>query len=170
VLHLYDIILRQNVQLIRKDYTREHYSGDTITSMSLEGVFDKNDNMVSDGVLYTKYVSSLETDYQHYNYPTGFYENKEDKEENEEYKREKIDNYVKYFAVNNISMICFKILNITDKMFKCFETIYKKENKSELFSIERNNLDKLIINKATEIYDKKQVELINKLKEKYLNN
>ena len=104
------------------------------------------------------------------NYPTGFYENKEDKEENEEYKREKIDNYVKYFAVNNISMICFKILNITDKMFKCFETIYKKENKSELFSIERNNLDKLIINKATEIYDKKQVELINKLKEKYLNN
>lgn len=97
-------------------------------------------------------------------YPAGYYEGEE---RSEEYERVKIDNYVKFFAKNDISMICFQILNITDKMYNIFKDIYEKEKKPELFSIEKNNIDKIIINKALEIYKKEEEKLINKLLKKY---
>ena len=99
------------------------------------------------------------------NYPKGFYEGEENLEE---YKREKIDDYVEFFAKNDISMICFQILNITERMYDTFKKIYEKEKKPELFSIEKNNLDKIIINKALKIYETEEKKLLDKLEKKYL--
>ena len=97
-------------------------------------------------------------------YPKGFYEG-----DNEEFRRRDIDELVKDLAQKNISLICFDILKITEKMFDEFKTIYDKEGKKELFSVEKKDLEKIIINKSSELINKEN-EIIEVLKNKFLQN
>ena len=97
-------------------------------------------------------------------YPKGFYEG-----DNEEFRRRDIDELVKDLAQKNISLICLDILKITEKMFDEFKTIYDKEGKKELFSVEKKDLEKIIINKSSELINKEN-EIIEVLKNKFLQN
>lgn len=100
------------------------------------------------------------------NYPKGFYESKENIEE---FKRRDINELVKELAKKNISFICLDILKYTEKMFEIFRKIYKDENKSEFFSIEKGNLNEIIIKKAIEICKKEEEEILNTLRKQNNN-
>jgi hypothetical protein len=95
------------------------------------------------------------------NYPKGYYEGEED------FEKIDIKHVVKEFAERDIFLVCFNILKFTDKMFKKFQDIYKDEKKSELFSIEKykKNIDKIIIQKATDLMKEKEKKF-----EEYLSN
>lgn len=102
------------------------------------------------------------------NYPNGFY--KDDKgEEYEEFKRRDINSLVQELAKKEISFVCLDILKYTEKMFNIFKEIYEKENKSEFFSIEKGNLDEIIINKATELCKSQEKGILNILRDKVNN-
>ena len=101
------------------------------------------------------------------NYPNGFYESEE---VDDEFKRRDINTLIEELAKKEISLVCLDILKFTEKMFNKFKKIYEKKNKSELFSIEKGNLDEIIIKKATELCKKKEDETLNFLKDKYKEN
>ena len=90
------------------------------------------------------------------NYPEGYYKGEE--EDSEEFRRENIEDLVRKFAEKNISLVCFTILQYTDKMFAKFQEIYDKNNKSNLFLIEKekNKIDEIFIQKATDLMKKKE--------------
>ena len=103
------------------------------------------------------------------NYPDGYYKGEE--EDSEEFRRENIEDLVQKFAEKDIYLVCFTILQYTDKMFGIFQEIYNKNNKSNLFSIEKdkNKIDKIFIQKATDLMKKKEETffkfLVDKLEE-----
>ena len=96
------------------------------------------------------------------NYPEGYYDG--DNIDDEEFRRREIHLLVKELAHKNIALACLNILDLTDKMFLKFRDLYEKEQKRELFFVEKNDLDKFIIIKATELFKQKEKEIIDSLK------
>ena len=77
------------------------------------------------------------------------------------FKRKKMKELVRDFAKKDISLVCFDILELTQKMFNIFNDIYKEENKSEFYYIEKGKLDEIIIKKAIDIYKMKEETIRN---------
>lgn len=98
------------------------------------------------------------------NYPDEVYSN-----QNNLFNREKMSDLVEKFTKEDISLVCFDILKITDKMFSKFKEIYNKENKSDLFSIEKGKLEIVIFKKAIDIYKKKEEEIKKYIKENIIS-
>lgn len=96
------------------------------------------------------------------NYPKGNYEGEEN------FYRKDIKELVRDFAKDNIFLVCFNILKFTDKMFQKFQDIYKDEKKLELFSIEKykKNIDKIIIQKATDLMKEREKKFEEELSNK----
>ena len=101
------------------------------------------------------------------NYPKGFYEVEEGEEVYEDFKRRDVNELVSELARKDISLVCLDILKVTEKMFNIFKEIYEKENKSELFSIEKGNLNEIIIEKAIELCKKEEKEILNNFRNAY---
>ena len=67
-----------------------------------------------------------------------------------------IEDYIKYFAQNEISLLCLKINSTTDKMFNIFEGVYnknKKENsKSQFALVKENQLFDIVTKNAIKLF------------------
>ena len=104
------------------------------------------------------------------NYPKGFYKAEEGEEVYEDFKRRDINELVKELAKRDISLVCLDILKYTEKMFNIFKDIYEKEKKSKIFSIEKGNLNEIIIEKATELCKNEKEGILNILRKAYKDN
>ena len=107
-------------------------------------------------------TSYHDLDQKNKNYIDKYPKETYDKTEDIYFKRRKMDELVREFASNDISLVCFDILKITKKMYNIFQEIYKKENKQKMFSIEKiekNNLDIIIINKVIDEYNKNEEKI-----------
>ena len=98
-----------------------------------------------------QYYDIIEENYD--NYPEG------------DPKNRNIEDFIKYFAENEISLFCLKINQATDKMFKIFEEVYnknKKENSNNQFSAESANnlIDVIISNAINTFHNRKEIEII----------
>ena len=98
-----------------------------------------------------QYYDIIEDNYD--NYPEGDPNNRN------------IEDFIKYFAENEISLFCLKINQATDKMFKIFEEVYnknKKENSNNKFSAESANnlIDVIISNAINTFHNSKEMEII----------
>ena len=82
----------------------------------------------------------------------------------EEFKRKNIEKLVEEFVERNFNLICLNIHDNTKKMFNMFEEKYNSKIKNNLFSLSDKNLDKCIIEKVSELYAKKEEEILNQLK------
>ena len=82
----------------------------------------------------------------------------------EEFRRKNIEKLVEEFVERNFNLICLNIHDNTKKMFNMFEDKYNSKNKNNLFSLSDKNLDKCIIEKVSELYAKKEEEILNQLK------
>ena len=76
-----------------------------------------------------------------------------------------IEDYIEFFAKNDISIFCLKINNTTDKMFQIFGDIYnknKKQNSNNQFRVDsEQNISKLIISSAIEVFqNRKPIEIL----------
>ena len=96
------------------------------------------------------------------NYPEGYYDG--DNIDDEEFRRREMDVLVKELAHKNIALACLDILTLTNKMFLKFRDIYEKEQKKEIFFVEKKDLDKFIIIKSTELFQQKEKEIMDSLK------
>ena len=91
--------------------------------------------------------------------------------DNQSFKREKIEKLVENFVDNNYNLVCLDIQHQnTQKMFKMFEEKYNKKEKEKLFSVSKDNFDKCVIKKVTELYKEKEENMKLILKENWKNN
>ena len=100
---------------------------------------------------YEETPETAETNYD--DYPNG------DKE------GRNIEDYIEFFAKNDISIFCLKINNSTDKMFQIFGDIYdknKKQNSNNQFRVDsEQNFSKIIISNAIEMFqNRKPIEFL----------
>jgi hypothetical protein len=100
---------------------------------------------------YDETPETTETNYD--DYPNG------DKE------GRNIEDYIEFFAKNDISIFCLKINNSTDKMFQIFGDIYdknKKQNSNNQFRVDsEQNFSKIIISNAIEMFqNRKPIEFL----------
>ena len=112
--------------------------------------------LITDSPCHGKEYHNLEDDY-----PDGFYQNNSI----EEYKRADIKTLIKLFTYNDIYLVCFDLHKYTKIMYDAFKKIYDEVNKSQLFSIENDRLDKVIISKAINSLKNKKEEIITFLKD-----
>ena len=114
------------------------------------------------------------TKYHDLDQKVEIYKDKFPKEEynsnDEELKREKIEKLVEEFVNRDFNLICLDIHENTKKMFKMFEDKYGQKNKNNMFNVikeekkEKEVLVKCIIQKVSELYTKKEEEIIENLK------
>ena len=112
--------------------------------------------LITDSPCHGKDYHDLEDDY-----PDGFYKNNSI----EEYKREDIKKLIKEFTQKDIYLVCFDLHSCTKIMYESFKKIYDEEKKSQLFSIEKDRIDKVIIRKAIDLLKNKKKEIITFLKD-----
>ena len=84
---------------------------------------------------------------------------------NDAFKRRSIETIVEEFVNMNFNLICLDIHENTQKMFKMFEEKYNSKNKSELFSISKEDLVHCIIQKVCLLYSHEKGEILKNLKE-----
>jgi hypothetical protein len=84
---------------------------------------------------------------------------------NDVFKRRSIETIVEEFVNMNFNLICPDIHENTQKMFKMFEEKYNSKNKSELFSISKEDLVHCIIQKVCLLYSQEEGEILKNLKE-----
>ena len=100
-----------------------------------------------------KYYEETEETKENYdNYPDGDREGRN------------IEEYIEYFAKNDISIFCLKINNSTDKMFKIFTDVYnknKKKDSTNQFKVDSdNNIFKIITSNAINMFqNRKPIEI-----------
>ena len=82
----------------------------------------------------------------------------------EEFRRKNIEKLVEEFVERNFNLICLNIHDNTKKMFNMFEEKYNSKIKNNLFSLSDKNLDKCIIEKVSELYAKKEEEILKRIK------
>ena len=100
---------------------------------------------------YDETPETTETNYD--DYPNG------DKE------GRNIEDYIEFFAKNDISIFCLRINHTTDKMFQIFQDIYdknKKQNSNNQFRVDsEQNISKIIISNAIEMFqNRKPIEFL----------
>ena len=79
-------------------------------------------------------------------------------------KGRNIEDYIKFFSQNEISLFCLKINSTTDKMFKIFQTIYEenknKDSKNEFVVGEGNKLLNIVTENAVKTFqNRKNIDL-----------
>jgi myosin protein heavy chain len=79
-------------------------------------------------------------------------------------KKRNIEDYIKFFAENEISLYCLKINNTTDKMFKIFKDVYdnnkNKNSKCEFIVQEGKKIFNIVTENAVKIFrNRKKVEI-----------
>lgn len=100
-----------------------------------------------------KYYEETEETKENYdNYPDGDREGRN------------IEEYIEYFAKNDISIFCLKINNSTDKMFNIFTDVYnknKKKDSTNQFKVDSdNNIFKIITSNAINMFqNRKPIEI-----------
>ena len=91
--------------------------------------------------------------------------------DNQNFKREKIEKLLEKFVDNNFNLVCLDIQHQnTQKMFKMFEEKYNEKKKEKLFSISKDNFDKCLIKKVTELYKEKEENMVSILRENSKKN
>jgi hypothetical protein len=67
-----------------------------------------------------------------------------------------IEDYIEYFAKNDISVFCLKINNTTDKMFRIFSDVYnknKRQDSTNQFKVDsEQNITKIITSNVIEMF------------------
>ena len=86
------------------------------------------------------------------NYPNGDRENRD------------IEEYIKYFAKNEISLYCLKINSTTDKMFSIFKQIYdenkNKDSKNQFMVQKKDNIFNIVTENAVKTFqNRKELEI-----------
>jgi myosin protein heavy chain len=79
-------------------------------------------------------------------------------------EKRNIEDYIKFFAENEISLYCLKINNTTDKMFKIFKDVYdnnkNKNSKCEFVVQEGKDIFNIVTENAVKIFrNRKKVEI-----------
>ena len=91
--------------------------------------------------------------------------------ENQNFRREKIENLVENFVEKNYNLVCLDIQHKnTQKMFKMFEEKYNEKKKEKLFSVSKDNFDKCVIKKVTELYKENEENMISILNKNIESN
>jgi len=99
--------------------------------------------LVTDSPCHGKKYHDLTGD-QEDNYPEGDREGRN------------IEDYIKFFAQNEISLLCLKINSTTDKMFKIFEEVYNnnkdKNSKSQFALVKKDQLFYIVTENAIKMF------------------